>query len=712
MPRQNHQISNAGEGPNIMQQMEILNAETYDDEAAVSIARSLTELARQRPGPPAHMFGMTGGFEVISERREDVPRGTAQRVEVKETKTRKARKARGANLGEDEDKGGRRRKKQKLSEDEDGDEDDASKKSRGRPRLDTKDETAADRRRTQIRLAQRAYRHRKETTISSLETQVEKLQTTAEEMNSAILGLYDLASSQGLLQREPDFARQLHATTQRVLALSKAVTADQLSHDDDSSPPDEKNLDNHVAIAKPDLKGRRVQTLSPAENAIPILAGSLWGNDSPSHRDAYSLQRYDNQIPASNQQPLEGQIDSLPSLDNDNFVCDLTEADLNQLGAEASGMNTYQFNLGIGNDQILTSPTSFASLESTFARRLHRTSNERGFRLLTNPNSNPLILKRVFGFSLLFRTKEQLLAGLTAKLERSSSKELLNLWSAPFVHVGGSGTYYPLPEEDISSNLMPKLRTGRSMGPLTTEAMSAREKHMIDNFTCSAEGFEGKYFDANDVESYLRGKGIDIAPHTEYVTVNLDMISLEGMPVAQVPTNLSTDSSNSISPRTPLSPSSMGTSNGDQVPQTQQIPQTQTFEEVMEEIQMTIDFTSGSGYLDPSTAMYQSAALNWSNAPVPNNNDSSNNSKNSPALNAFDLRGPIFDAGSVKQNLNSYDNGESSSASDSPRLVTLSVATLVRHISREGVCLGRAPGYRPRDVDRAIRKTISEAFEY
>lgn len=144
MPRQKQQISNGGEGPNILEQMEILNAETYDDEAAVSIARSLTELARQRPGPPAHMFGMTGGFEVITERRADVPRVTAERVEVKETKARKARKARGANLGEDEDKGGRRRKKQKLSEDEDGDEDDASKKSRGRPRLDTKDETAAD----------------------------------------------------------------------------------------------------------------------------------------------------------------------------------------------------------------------------------------------------------------------------------------------------------------------------------------------------------------------------------------------------------------------------------------------------------------------------------------------------------------------------------------------------------------------------------------
>ncbi|OBT80084.1 hypothetical protein VF21_01133 [Pseudogymnoascus sp. 05NY08] len=700
MPRHNYRITNIDEGPDIIDQMEILNAETYDDEAAVSIARSLTELARQRPGPPAHMFGMTGGFEAVTEKRVDMPWVPAQRVEVKETKTRKARKARGANPGEEEDKGGRRRKKQKLSEDEDGDEDDASKKSRGRPRLDTKDETAADRRRTQIRLAQRAYRHRKETTISSLETQVEKLQSTAEAMNSAFLGLYDFASSQGLLQREPDFARQLQATTQRVLELSKAAAADQSSHDDDSSHADEKSPDNQVAAVKSNSKRPKSQTLSPPEKVRPILGRSAWGNDSPSHGEEYSFQQTFNQMPIPNQLPVEGQMNSLPNLDDGNFVCELTEADINQLRDEAAGINPYQFNLGIGNDQVLTSPTSFASLETSFARRLHRTSNERGFRLLTNPHSNPLILKRVFGFSLLFRTREQLLAGLVEKLERGSSKGLLNVWSAPFVHVGGSGTYYPLPEEDISSNMMPKVRTGRSMGPLTTNAMSAREKHMIDNFTCSAEGFEGKYFDANDVESYLRGKGIDITPHTEYVTVNLDMVSLEGMPAAPVPTNFSTDSSNSISPRTPLSPGAMGTSNGDQV------PQTQTFEEVMEEIQMTIDFTSGS--------MYQNAASNWANASPPileNTNDDSNNNKQPPSLNAFDLRGPIFDAGPGKLGSNDYDNAPSSTL-NSPRLVTLSVATLVRHISREGVCLGRAPGFRPRDVDRALRRTIGEAFEY
>src|SRR6266516_4726527 len=66
----------------------------------------------------------------------------------------------------------KKRRRSPKSDEEDG------KKQRGRPRLDTHDETAADRRRTQIRLAQRAYRHRKETTISALKGRVNELERT------------------------------------------------------------------------------------------------------------------------------------------------------------------------------------------------------------------------------------------------------------------------------------------------------------------------------------------------------------------------------------------------------------------------------------------------------------------------------------------------------------------------------------------------------
>ena len=82
------------------------------------------------------------------------------------------------------------KKKLKSSPKSDGED---SKKQRGRPRLDTQDETAADRRRTQIRLAQRAYRNRKETTISALKKRVGELERTIEKMNKSFLKFHDNA---------------------------------------------------------------------------------------------------------------------------------------------------------------------------------------------------------------------------------------------------------------------------------------------------------------------------------------------------------------------------------------------------------------------------------------------------------------------------------------------------------------------------------------
>ncbi|ATZ46487.1 hypothetical protein BCIN_01g10720 [Botrytis cinerea B05.10] len=136
----------------------------------------------------------------------------------------------------EQEQGKKRRKRvRKESSNLDDDDDEARKKARGRPRVDTKDETAADRRRTQIRMAQRAYRHRKETTISSLEKQVQELRGTNEEMNNIFINLYDFAISRGLLQREPEFGQQLQSTTQKFLELAKQNAGDEnLRHEDDS----------------------------------------------------------------------------------------------------------------------------------------------------------------------------------------------------------------------------------------------------------------------------------------------------------------------------------------------------------------------------------------------------------------------------------------------------------------------------------------------
>ncbi|KAI5807724.1 hypothetical protein DFH27DRAFT_608485 [Peziza echinospora] len=117
-----------------------------------------------------------------------------------------------------------------------------STKQRGRPRLDTRDETAADRRRTQIRLAQRAYRMRKETTISSLRTRVNELEAAIDGMQTAFLELHDAAAA--AVSSPQDAARgaggvegdlhdasqqpltvALRSITERFLALTRAAAA-------------------------------------------------------------------------------------------------------------------------------------------------------------------------------------------------------------------------------------------------------------------------------------------------------------------------------------------------------------------------------------------------------------------------------------------------------------------------------------------------------
>lgn len=79
----------------------------------------------------------------------------------------------------------------------------SGRKQRGRPRLDPQDETPADRRRTQIRLAQRAYRNRKETTISELRGQVTDMQRNIEQMSKTFAQLHDNLYDSGVLNRVP-----------------------------------------------------------------------------------------------------------------------------------------------------------------------------------------------------------------------------------------------------------------------------------------------------------------------------------------------------------------------------------------------------------------------------------------------------------------------------------------------------------------------------
>lgn len=395
------------------------------------------------------------------------------------------------------------------------------------------------RRRTQIRMAQRAYRHRKETTITSLEQQVQELRGTNEEMSNIFISLYDFAVGKGLLQREPEFGQQLQSTTERFLALAKA-SANEDGHDEhiDDGKPEEPV--RRTKGSKPSPKKRHEDSPHMAEPVNPWGGYTMSKDDSP--EDDLTLD-FPQQTYEHRGRQSDLQIITRPTEDNASFPFDLM--DLQQYRVSLPPMDT--FTQSFFPESQLPLPKSHNYNELSFARRIHRGAIERAFRLFNSTDTaTSELFDRVFGLTLMYNTRESIHEGLQRAVKRNT-KEPLAEWQNPFVHIGGSGTFYP--DTDPSNDLVrPKFRTGYSMGPLTTSAAETDE-FLSEDMRCSIPGYEGKFFDSNDVEGYLRGRGLEIPPAADFVTAELDISIL-----TEASSPRSNSSVDPLSPKTPESP--------------------------------------------------------------------------------------------------------------------------------------------------------------
>ncbi|TGO20333.1 hypothetical protein BPAE_0309g00100 [Botrytis paeoniae] len=564
---------------------------------------------------------------------------------------------------------GKKRRKRVRNESpnlDDDDDDEARKKARGRPRVDTKDETAADRRRTQIRMAQRAYRHRKETTISSLEKQVQELRGTNEEMNNIFINLYDFAISRGLLQREPEFGQQLQSTTQKFLALAKQNAGDEnLRHEGDS--PVNTTHESH-GEAKYYLTNQNAQGPPPlillSDEPTTTETINPWGGytvskDTSSEQEESHIEYNQN----NTEEPRQYEIISRATEDNASFPFDSTS--IQQYRVEIPSPTSNDFLQSFYPHAEVPLPTTHSYFELSFARRVHRATMEQGYKLLTMPNPPQRLFEKVFGYCLKYETKEECIARFK-RVTNNSSKESLQEWRYPLVHLGGSGTYYPNQDPDTDNDLMPKFRTGFSMGPFPTTFTPLLE-NISSDMKCTLPGFEGEFFDSNDVEGYLRGHGFDLHPGADYIT---GQIELEVSSDAHSPGTASTDS---IFPPTPRSP----------------------IGKVLDETNpnaYNLDYINGNLSKEAqASGISQFMTFPSWNASIPR------------GANPFDLSGPIFDGtagansetSSPKVSINSKRYTEK-------RTVTIKVETLIRELVGIASCLGRAPGYRRADMDAAI----------
>ncbi|KAG8533869.1 uncharacterized protein KY384_001610 [Bacidia gigantensis] len=158
----------------------------------------------------------------------------------------------------------------------------------------------------------------------------------------------------------------------------------------------------------------------------------------------------------------------------------------------------------------LPAPGDYSHHETSFTRRLLRSSLEASLRMLYNPSSSPSDVKRVGRFSFCYMQERAGLGALQSVWSRPLHANLEYWNGPPFYHVGGAGLHYPREFWDVDAEPPPSnWAATHSMGPQPlrdpkwVEALSMGECQKLELAEVT-----GEWFDSNDVEQYLRTKGV------------------------------------------------------------------------------------------------------------------------------------------------------------------------------------------------------------
>jgi hypothetical protein len=581
----------------------------------------------------------------------------------------------------------------------DGDDHTTEKKQRGRPRLDTQDETAADRRRTQIRLAQRAYRHRKETTISALKQKVTDLQTTIEQMNKTFLTLHDNMVDAGILNSHYSLGRQLQSATEEFVTLSKIASPDS----------DEEEEAAIAALTKVEGKsspeaGEKSNSRRAGVSQEPKSSSSVGGSTKKTNkRRNVSFGNHPDQNSSTD---ADADVEELPSLvdRHDDALLALSQTAWATDNSNIHGLNdVLSFNATIPETILYDDPAekiiierplkpahhggsyTYSFQETTFARRLHRMCLERAFRNLTNPNIEPDYIKRAFRFTFCFSNRKRMLQRFQEMLKRRAGESLEN-WNVPYFHIGGAGTHYPRRDDEGNPIYPPNMVSpAKAFGPqpyieVETPRFDANVQDMLDNI-----GFGGVWFDSHDVEEYLKTKGIYLDGQSSFVEVDPSVL-------ARVKASLATHSDGSSgSDRSPLeavlrTPSPI-------------LPAERFTDPVTDPF---IAHELSELYTHPSTLF-----------PPTTTTSSSTIHSSKQITEGPDDSWPSFYAatGTVTNTPPTASFADLLGVGTRPRSpLTFDVEMFLERMIQGSACLGRAPGFRKETIDAALFTSLQESF--
>ncbi|KAH8666884.1 hypothetical protein BX600DRAFT_283889 [Xylariales sp. PMI_506] len=596
---------------------------------------------------------------------------------------------------EDEAPAPKKRTRAQLSEDGEADE---KKRSRGRPRLDPKDDTAQERRRTQIRLAQRAYRSRKENAISTLEKQVDSLKDVTEQMSEAYRDLFDYATRKGLLEQAPEFGQRL----MRLQAIAKRST----EKDDEDVDSSDGNGANTA-----EQESRKPGPKPPARNASKAGASKeqqpqhLWGGLLVAHEPDLDgsddkLSGSSGSLSTSQVSPPSGyEVIAQPTAHNATFT--------------SLSFDEYYFPTNAWVPSLydsLSIPKTYAFHEGSFSRRLHRVALENAAKLLTMRHPPPDKIMRVFGLARLFETLDQIKERTLAALAQAQ-RESLYRWDYHVLHVNGAGMQFPgekLNRINPFSN-RPKDPSPFPMGPSDQRISKIQNSLMSLGGQINLPGWDGVFWDTDEVEYYLIHNGVEIPPTADYVTVEIQEGAFGESPsspssLGQADSSNETVTSSSATTVTGMSygvdhATSTAASSSNLAPALTRIssPASQA-ESLRPPVSVADDIWSVIPTTGTTADIFPQSYMHSGGTPGLSAYDSSNLTAYADPM-LLQYLPPISGDTGHQQSL----FGQKSARKKSLRL---DVEKFMRRLVSHATCLGRTPGFKPRDVDKAFWASV------
>ncbi|GKZ21555.1 hypothetical protein AbraCBS73388_007456 [Aspergillus brasiliensis] len=262
-------------------------------------------------------------------------------------------------------------------------------RKRGRPRNVTDDQQAPERRRRQLRVAQQAYRRRKETTIANLQSRVQELESGIEELSESFLSFSNLLFEAGILQHQPRVTAALQKITQQYVSLAKrgCDEAEQPAAPADVAPSVSPTLRDTQNITS------NHNTLITQLDSLPII-----GNTFPASSDLAAQWPELSQLPPT--PPFQEQT-ILPF----GIALSPPNISFSSIPSPAPALNF---------PNTLWPDTSLKQGRWTLSHLLVRQCCETGFYLLTSLSGDHPIVKAIFGKQLAINERDCLISGFVA----------------------------------------------------------------------------------------------------------------------------------------------------------------------------------------------------------------------------------------------------------------------------------------------------------